>query len=149
MPLIASAKTYTNPLSQNTTAVNCSTTHEHNPRTPTTINFSIYRGPPTCFDKNVKKDTKKTKYFGFDNGDSSVESTSSCPPNLMQPRRKKRVGDVVTVQPSVVQTIATTAAHVDPSFNPIPSPDIREVSPTDPRIRLADSSPKADLFIDE
>ena len=52
----------------------------------------------------------------------------------MQPRQKRSVYDVETVQPSVLQTIADTPAQVESIFNPYPSPVIGEVSPTDPRI---------------
>ena len=43
--------------------------------------------------KTSKRTRKSPKYFGFDNDDSSGESTNFCPPNLMQPR--KRAGDLL------------------------------------------------------
>ena len=57
----------------------------------------------------TKRTRKSPKYYGYDNEDSSGESTNSCPPNFQQPRRKRRAGDVASVQPSVVQTIVDTA----------------------------------------
>ena len=51
--------------------------------------------------------------------------------------------------PSVVQTIANTAAQAEPIYNPYPSPIVGEVSPTDPRIQTADQSPTDGLVIGE
>ena len=61
---------------------------------------------------------KSPRYFGFDNDHSFGESIKSCPTNPTQPRRKNRAGDIESVQPSVVQTIANTAAQVEPIHNP-------------------------------
>ena len=68
----------------------------------------------------TKRTRKSPKYYGYDNEDSSGESTNSCPPNFLQPRRKQRAGDVPSVQPSVVQTIVDTATRGEPIPNPIP-----------------------------
>ena len=97
----------------------------------------------------TKRTRKSPKYYGYDNEDSSGESTNSCPPNFLQPRRKRRAGDVAPVQPSVVQTIVDTATRVEPIPNPFPSPIIGEVSLTNPRIRPADQSPSDERIIDE
>ena len=78
---------------------------------------------------------KSPKYYQYDNKGSSGESNHSCPPNFLQSRRKRRAGGVASVQPPVIQTIVDTATRVEPIPNPFPSPIIREVSPTDPRIR--------------
>ena len=90
--------------------------------------------------KTEKRARKIPKYFGFGNDDSSRESTNSCSPNLKQPREKKKVGDIDSVQPSVVQSIVETAARVEPIFNLYTFFVIREVSPTDPCIRPASHS---------
>ena len=68
----------------------------------------------------TKRTRKIPKYYGYDNEDSSGESTNSCSPNFLQPRRKQRAGDVASVQPSVVQTIVDTATRVEPSPNTFP-----------------------------
>ena len=68
---------------------------------------------------------------------------------FVKPRRKRRIGDVESVPPSFVETVATTAAQVEPIYNPYPSPVIGQVSPTDPCIRPADQSPTDELVIDE
>ena len=94
--------------------------------------------------RTTKRTPKSPKYYGYDNEDSSGESTNSCPSNFVQPRRKRRAGDVASVQPSVIQTIVDTATRVEPIPDPFPSLAIGEVSPTDPLIRLADQS-----FLDE
>ena len=99
--------------------------------------------------RSTKRTRKNPKYYGYDNEDSSGESTNSCPPNFLQPRRKRRSVDVESVQPSVIQTTVDTAAQVEPIPNPFPSPVIGEVSPTDSRIDPADQSPPEELFIDE
>ena len=82
----------------------------------------------------TKRTRKSPKYYGYDKEDSSGESTNSCPPNSDPPRRKRRVGDIESIQPSVVQTIVDTASRVEPIENDFPSPIIGQVSPTDPRI---------------
>ena len=71
------------------------------------------------------------------------------PPNFLQPSRKRRAGDVESVQPSKVQTIVDTASRVEPIANSFPSPIVGEVSPTDPRIRPADHSYSDERIIDE
>ena len=86
----------------------------------------------------TKRTRRSPKYYGYDNEDSSGESTNSCPANFLQPCRKRRAGDVASVQPSVVQTIVDTATRVEIIPNPFPSPITGELSPTDPRIRPAD-----------
>ena len=63
--------------------------------------------------RNTKRSRRNPGYLGFENDDSSGESTKSCPPNQSQPRRKRRAGDTESVQTSVVQTIANTAAHTN------------------------------------
>ena len=80
----------------------------------------------------TKRARKSPKYLGFENDDLSGEPTKSSPPNSRQPRRKRRAGDVESVQHSVVQTILDTAAQAEPIPNSFPSPVIRDVSPTDP-----------------
>ena len=50
----------------------------------------------------------------------------------MQPRRKRRVVDIESLQPFVVQSIIDAAAQVEPFVNPYPSQIIGELSPTDP-----------------
>ena len=67
----------------------------------------------------------------------------------IQTRRKRRAGDVASVQPSAIQTILDTAIRVEPIPNPIPSPVIEEVSPTDPGIRPADQSFPDERIFDE
>ena len=71
------------------------------------------------------------------------------PPNFVPPRRKRRVGDIESIQPLVVQTIADTASRVEPIENDFPLPIIGQVSPRDPRIRPADHSTSNELIIDE
>ena len=97
----------------------------------------------------AKRTRKSPKYYGYDKGESSGDSTNSCPPNFAPPRRKRRVGDTESIQPSVVQTIVDTASRVEPIENDFPSPIIGQVSPTDPRIRPADHSTSNELIIDE
>ena len=97
----------------------------------------------------TKRTRRSPKYYGYDNDDSSGESTNSCPSNFLQPCRKRRAGDIPSVQPSVVQTIVDTATRVEPIPNPFPSPVIGELSPTDRRIRPADQSTSHELIIDE
>ena len=65
------------------------------------------------------------------------------------PQETTRVGDIESIQPSVVQTIVDTASRVEPIENDFPSPIIGQVSPTDPRIRPADHSTSNELIIDE
>ena len=60
--------------------------------------------------RSTKRTQKRPKYYGYDNEDSSGESTNSCRPNFLRPRRKRRAGDVESVQPLVIQTIVDTAA---------------------------------------
>ena len=95
------------------------------------------------------KRTRNQKYYGYDKDDSSGESTNSCPPNFVQPRRKPRAGDNESVQPSVVQTIVDTASRIEPIENEFPSPIIGQVSPTDNRIRPADHNSSIERIIDE
>ena len=97
----------------------------------------------------TKRTRKTPKYYGYDNEDSSSESTNSCPPNFLLPRRKRRAGDIVSVQPSVVQTIMDTATQMEPIPNQFPSPIIGAVSPTDSCIWPADQSPSHELIINE
>ena len=99
--------------------------------------------------RTTKRVRKSPKLFGFDTNDSSGESTNACPQNLTQPRRERRAGNIEFVQPSVVQTIANTAAKVEPIYNPYSSPVIGEVLPTDSRIRPANQSPTFELVFDE
>ena len=109
--------------------------------------------PTTTFTHTLTRTTKRTrkspKYYGYDKEDSSGDSTNSCPPNFAPPRRKRRVGDIESIQTSVVQTIVDTATRVEPILNDFPSPIIGQVSPTDPRIRPADHSTSNELIIDE
>ena len=92
--------------------------------------------PTTTFPHTLTRTTKRTrkspKYYGYDKEDATGDSTTSCPPNFAPPRRKRRVGDIESIQPSVVQTIADTATRVEPIANDFPSPIIGQVSPTDP-----------------
>ena len=98
----------------------------------------------------TKRTRKSPKYYGYGKEDSSGESTNSCPPpNFAPPRRKRRVGDIESIQPSVVQTIVDTASRVEPIETDFPSPIIGQVSPTDPRIQPADHSTSNELIIDE
>ena len=99
--------------------------------------------------RTTKRIRKSPKYYGYDKEDSSGDSTNSCPPNFAPPRRKRRVGDIESIQPSVIQTIVDTATRVEPIHNDFPSPIIGQVSPTDPRIRPADHSTSNELIIDE
>ena len=99
--------------------------------------------------RTTKRTRKSPKYYGYDNDDSSGESTNSCPPNFLQPRRKRRAGDVESIQPSVIQTIVDTASRVEPIANQFPSPIIGEISPTDPRIRPADHNSSDERLLDE
>ena len=50
----------------------------------------------------TKRTRKSPKYYGYDNEDSSGEWTNSCPPNFLQPRRKRCAGDIASVQPSII-----------------------------------------------
>ena len=97
----------------------------------------------------AKRTRKSPKYYGYEKEDSSGESTNSCPPTFAPPRRKRRVGDIKSIQPSVVQTIVDTATRVEPIENDFQLPIIGQVSPTDPRIRPADHSTSNELIIDE
>ena len=99
--------------------------------------------------KATKRTRKSPKYYGYDKDDSSGESTNSCPPNFVQPRKKRRADDVESVQPSIVQTIVDTASRVEPIGNEFPSPMIGQVSPTDPRIQPADHNSSNEFIIDE
>ena len=99
--------------------------------------------------QTTKRKQKNPKLYGFENDDSSGESTSSCPPNFGQPRRNRRAGDVESEQPSVIQIIVNTAAQVEPIPNAFPSPVIGEVSPTDPYLRPPNQSPPDQLIINE
>ena len=109
--------------------------------------------PTTSFADTLPRSTKRTrkspKYYGYDKDDSSGDSTNSCPPNFAPPRRKRRVGDIESIQPSVIQTIVDTATQVEPIRNDFPSPTIGQVSPTDPHVRPADHSTSNELIIDE
>ena len=119
-PQVASSNTLTDLVPQNTdyqpliAAPPTSTTSE--------LQLPSTSAPLEPFQQFVLKTSKRTrkcpKYCGIDNDDSSGESTNSCPPNLMQPRKTRRVADIEPVQPSVEQTIATTAAQVERIFNP-------------------------------
>ena len=82
--------------------------------------------------KTAKRARKSANYFGFDNDDSSGKSQKFLSSDLMQPKRKRRVGDIEKV----------TAALFEPVFNQYPSPVIAEVLPTDPRIRPTRSQPR-------
>ena len=99
--------------------------------------------------RTTKRTRKSPKYYGYGNNDSSGESTNSFPPNFVQPLKKRRAGDVASVQPSVIQTIVDTATRVEPIPNAFSSPVIRELSPTDPRIRPADQSSPDERTRDE
>ena len=104
---------------------------------------------PHILTRATKRTRKSPKFYGYDKEDSSGDSTNSCPPNIAPPRRKRRVGDIESIQPSVVQTIVDTATRVELIANGFPSPIIGQVSPTDPRIRPADHSTSNELIIDE
>ena len=78
-----------------------------------------------------------------------AKQQKKSPPNFAQLRRKRRAGDVESVQPSVIQKIVDTAAQVEPNPNVFPSPVIGGVSPIDPRICPANQSPPDELIIDE
>ena len=104
---------------------------------------------PHILTRATKRTRKIPKYYGYDKEDLSGDSTNSCPPNFAPPRRKRRVGDFESIQPSVVQTIVDTATRVEPIANDFPSPIIGQVSPTEPRIPLADHSTSNDLIINE
>ena len=104
---------------------------------------------PHILTRATKRTRKSPKYYGYDKEDSSGDSTNSCPPNFAPPRRKRRVGDIESIKPSVVQTIVDTATRVGPTANNFPSPIIGQVSPTDHRIRPADHSTSNELIIDE
>ena len=97
----------------------------------------------------TKRTRKSPKYYGYDKEDSSGESTNSCPPNFAPPLKKRRVGDIESIQPSVVQTIVDTATRVEPIANDYSSPIIGQVSPTDPRIGPVNHSTSNELIIDE
>ena len=99
--------------------------------------------------RTTKRAQKSPKYLGFENDDSSRESTKLCPPNPTQPRRKRCAGDFQSVQSSVVQTIVNTPARVEPIHNPFPPPIIGEVSSTDPCIRPSNQSPPEEMIIGE
>ena len=101
------------------------------------------------FPRATERTQESPKYYGYDNEDSSGESTNSCPPNCLPPRRKYPAGDVESVQPSVIQRILDTAAQVEPILNPFLSPVIGKVTPTDPRIQPANQSSEQELIIDE
>ena len=105
--------------------------------------------PTAALQQAQSKATKRTKYYGYDKDDSSGESTNSCPPNFVQPRKKRPAGDVESVQPSIVQTIVDTASRVELIENEFPSPITGQVSPTDPRTRPADHNSSNELIIDE
>ena len=106
--------------------------------------ISSHPAPTTSFPNTLTRSTKRTrkspKYYGYDKDDSSGDSLNSCPPNFAPPRRRRRVGDIESIQPSVIQTIVDTATRVEPIHNDFPSPIIGQVSPMDPRIRPADHS---------
>ena len=104
---------------------------------------------PHIMTRATKRTRKSPKYYGYDKEDSSGDSTKSCHPNFAPPRRKRRVGDIESIKPSVVQTIVDTATRVEPIANDFPSPIIGQVSPTDHRIRPADHSTSNELTIDE
>ena len=72
--------------------------------------------------KATKRTSKSPKYYGYDKDkdDSCGESTNSCPPNFVQPQKKRRAGDVESVQPSIMQTIVDTASRVEPIENEFP-----------------------------
>ena len=79
---------------------------------------------PHTLTRATKRTRKSPKYYGYAKEDSSGDSTNSCPPNFAPPRRKRRVGDIQSIQPSVVQTIVDTATRVEPIANDFPSPII-------------------------
>ena len=95
-----------------------------------------------------KRTRKSPRCYGYDKDDSSGESTNSCPPHFLQSRKKRRAGDVESVQPSIVQTIVDTASQLESIDNPFPSPIIGQVSPTDPRIKPADHSSSNERLLD-
>ena len=99
--------------------------------------------------KATKRTRKSPKYYGYDKDDSSGESTNSCPPNFVEPQKKRRAGDVESVPPSIVQTIVDTASRVERIENESPSLIIGQVSPTDPRIPSEDHNSSNELIIDE
>ena len=99
--------------------------------------------------RTTKRTLKSPKYYGYDNDDSSGESTNSCPPKFVQPLKKRPAGDAASVQPSVIQTIVVTATRVEPLPNPFPSPVIKEVSPTDPRFWPSGQSSPDERILDE
>ena len=103
---------------------------------------------PHTLTRTSKRTRKSPKYYGYDKENSSGDSTNSCPPNFAPPRRKRRVGDIESIQPSATR-IVDTATRVEPIANDFPSPIIGQVSPTDPRIRPADHSSSNELIIDE
>ena len=76
-------------------------------------------------------------------------STNSCPLNFVQTLKKRRAGDVASVQPSAIQTIVDTSTQLEPIPNSFPSAVIGEVSPTDPRIRPANQSSPDERKLDE
>ena len=90
-----------------------------------------------------------SKNDGYDKDDTFGESTNSCPPNFLQPRRKRRAGDVESVQQSIVQTIVDTASRVEPIHNPFTWPIIGQVFPTDRRIQAADRSFSIERLLDK
>ena len=53
--------------------------------------------PAAALQQAQPKTTKRTrripKYYRYDKDDSSGESTNSCPPNFVQPQKKRRAGD--------------------------------------------------------
>ena len=85
---------------------------------------------PHTLTRTTKRTRKSPKYYGYDKEDSSGDSTNSCPPKFAPPRRKRRVGDIESIQPSVVQTIVDTATRVEPIANDFPSPIIGQVRRT-------------------
>ena len=97
----------------------------------------------------TKRTRNSSKYYGYDIDDSSGESSNSCPPNFVQPLKKRCAVEVASVRPSVIETIVDTATRVEPNPNPFPSPVIGEVSPTDPRIRPADQRSPDERILDE
>ena len=84
----------------------------------------------------TKRTRKSPKYYGYDKDDSSGESTNSCPPNFVQTRRKRRAGDVESVQPSIVETIVDTASRVEPIEIEFTSPIIGQILASDQRITI-------------
>ena len=88
--------------------------------------------------RSTKKTRKSPNFYEYDNDDSSGELTNSCPLNFTQRPKKRRAGDVASVQLSVVETIVDTATRVEPIPNQLPSPVKGEVSPTETRIRPAE-----------